>query len=335
MAGVFISYRREDSIAYAGRLYDRLQAHFGDEQVFMDIDTLQPGEDFVEAIQKTVASCDALVVVIGKHWLTAQDEKGQRRLDNPDDFVHIEIAAALERGIRVIPALVGGAQMPQSSNLPDALKKLTRRNAIPLPDIGFQQSVTSLIQALEATMQQAQWQDTGQAVPKKESTQRTTKQQKSSEAASSTTSEMSLDQLKKAAAARDLKAMTELGWLYQEGQGVRRNSQQARQWWEKAAAAGSMKAMTNLGVLYESGKDVSQDYQQARQWWEKAAAAEDVYAMRYLGKLYAKGHGVARDNQQARQWYEKAAAAGSISAKIELVLLRMRMLTCRDIPPMN
>src|SRR5947209_7151608 len=123
MAGVFISYRHEDSIAYAGRLYDRLQAHFGDEQVFMDIDTLQPGEDFVEAIQNTVASCDALIAVIGKSWLTAQDEKGQRRLDSPDDFVHIEIAAALERGIRVIPALVGGAQMPQSSDLPDALKK--------------------------------------------------------------------------------------------------------------------------------------------------------------------------------------------------------------------
>src|SRR3954454_18329783 len=109
MAGIFISYRREDSIAYAGRLYDRLQAHFGDEQVFMDIDTLRPGEDFVEAIQRTVASCDALVAVIGRSWLMAQDQKGQRRLDDPEDFVRLEIAAALERGIRVIPALVGNA----------------------------------------------------------------------------------------------------------------------------------------------------------------------------------------------------------------------------------
>jgi TIR domain len=76
MAGVFISYRREDSGPYAGRLYDRLQAHFGKEQVFMDIDTLKPGEDFVEVLENTVASCDVLVAVIGRKWLTVKIRSG-------------------------------------------------------------------------------------------------------------------------------------------------------------------------------------------------------------------------------------------------------------------
>src|SRR5437773_2664408 len=100
MLSIFISYRHEDSIAYAGRLYDRLIAHFGAEQVFMDIDTIEPGADFVEVIERTVGSCDVLLVIIGKRWLSATDEGGQPRLDSPEDFVRLEIATALERKIR-------------------------------------------------------------------------------------------------------------------------------------------------------------------------------------------------------------------------------------------
>src|SRR5262245_24172821 len=144
MAGIFISYRREDSIAYAGRLYDRLQAHFGKQLVFMDIDTLKPGEDFVEVLQAAVSGCDVLIAIIGKGWLTEKDETGHVRLANPEDFVYLEISTALERGIRVIPALVGSAQMPPSTKLPDALKKLARRQAISLSDIDFHQNVASL-----------------------------------------------------------------------------------------------------------------------------------------------------------------------------------------------
>lgn len=156
MPGVFISYRREDTIAYAGRLYDRLQADFGKERVFIDIDTLRPGDDFIEALQRTVASCDVLVAVIGKQWLTAKDDKGQLRLDDPEDFVRLELEAALGRAIRVIPALVGGAQMPASSALPDSLKKLSRYQAVTLPDTGFQMSVNSLVQVVDAEIKAAQ-----------------------------------------------------------------------------------------------------------------------------------------------------------------------------------
>jgi hypothetical protein len=90
MTRVFISYRRDDSAAYAGRLYDRLTAHFGEGQVFMDIDQIEPGEDFVEAIQRTVSACETAVILIGKGWLNAADSEGKRRLDDPDDFVRLD-----------------------------------------------------------------------------------------------------------------------------------------------------------------------------------------------------------------------------------------------------
>jgi hypothetical protein len=107
MPGIFICYRREDSIAYAGRIYDRLSSQFGAAKVFMDLDTLKPGADFVEVLEQAVASCDVLIAVIGKHWISSADEQGNLRLEKPDDFVRLEIGAALERNIRVVPLLVG------------------------------------------------------------------------------------------------------------------------------------------------------------------------------------------------------------------------------------
>src|SRR6476620_2151295 len=127
---IFISYRRDDASYPAGRLYDRLSAHFLQNQVFIDVDNLEPGADFVEAIEASVSSCDALIAVIGKRWLISSNEDGKRRLDSPDDFVRLEIATALKRNIRVIPVLVDSATMPQSSDLPDDLKLLVRRNAV-------------------------------------------------------------------------------------------------------------------------------------------------------------------------------------------------------------
>jgi hypothetical protein len=126
---IFISYRPDDASSAARRLYDRLSAHCAQNQIFMDADT-DPGSDFVEAIEKNAGTCDVLIAVIGKRWLSAADEAGKRRLDNPEDFVRTEIGTALERGIRVIPVLVDGALMPRSDELPDELKPLARRRAI-------------------------------------------------------------------------------------------------------------------------------------------------------------------------------------------------------------
>src|SRR5262249_4101286 len=120
-AKLFINYRREDTAPHAGRLYDRLAAHFGVDQVFMDIDQIDPGEDFVEVINRKIGSCEIAIVAIGPNWLGATDAAGNRRLDDSEDFVRMEIVAALERKIRVIPVLVGGARMPRKQDLPEAL----------------------------------------------------------------------------------------------------------------------------------------------------------------------------------------------------------------------
>lgn len=150
MPGVFISYRREDTAGYSGRIYDHFRDRFGEKNVFIDVDTIQPGEDFVQVIEEKVGACDALVAVIGKQWVSALDEVGKRRLDDPHDFVRLEITAALARNVRVIPVLVGGAHMPRLEELPEALAGLLRRNAIELSDSGFQQLLPRLIQAVEA-----------------------------------------------------------------------------------------------------------------------------------------------------------------------------------------
>jgi formylglycine-generating enzyme required for sulfatase activity len=151
MPRIFISYRREDSFAHANRVYDRLAAHFGRAEVFIDIDTLRPGVDFVDVLEKAVASCGVLLAVIGKSWLTVTDEDGQSRLTNPGDFVRIEVGAALRGNVYVIPVLVGGARMPKIPELPEDLAPLARRHAQELPDTNFYgAAVGRLIETIEA-----------------------------------------------------------------------------------------------------------------------------------------------------------------------------------------
>lgn len=148
-ARLFINYRREDTAPHTGRLYDRLADHFGREQVFMDIDHIEPGEDFVEAINRKVGGCDVALVLIGPEWLTLTDPAGQRRLDDPEDFVRMEIVAALQRNIRVVPILVGGARMPRKQDLPHELAPLSRRNALEVSETRFHADVDRLIGAIE------------------------------------------------------------------------------------------------------------------------------------------------------------------------------------------
>ena len=145
---IFISYRREDSAGHTGRLYDALQAHFGQENVFMDLSAIDAGQNFVDAIETAIGSCDVLIAVIGKEWLTCLGAAG-RRLEDPGDFVRAEIAAALERGIPVIPVLVEGTPMPSASALPDPLKPLAKRNALELSDARWSYDIGRLIQAAE------------------------------------------------------------------------------------------------------------------------------------------------------------------------------------------
>lgn len=149
MPDIFISYRREDTGGYAGRIYDQLSAHFGTDHVFMDVAAIGPGSDFVDTIENKVGTCDALVAIVGKNWLTIRDEQNRVRLGSPEDFVSIEVAAALKRNVEVIPVLVGGAKMPLPHELPESLQLLSRRQALEISDVHFTRQVSDLIEALK------------------------------------------------------------------------------------------------------------------------------------------------------------------------------------------
>src|SRR5581483_7009799 len=148
MPAVFISYRREDSSGYAGRLFDIFCTHFGRKNTFMDLDAIHGGDNFAAVIEEKICVTDALVAVIGSHWLTVADDKGNRRLNNPADFVRLEIGKALRRGIRVIPILVGGATIPHPADLPEDLQPLCQRQAVEIRDAHFHQDVEQLIDVL-------------------------------------------------------------------------------------------------------------------------------------------------------------------------------------------
>lgn len=151
-AMIFLSYRRDDSGGHVGRLYDALSARFGSQRLFVDIDHINAGQDFVQVVDEAVARCAVLLVVIGKRW-AGSGRIGKRRIDNPGDFVRLEVAGGLRRqGLRVIPVLVGGATMPGPTELPDDIKDLARRNAFELSDTRWKEDVARLIAQLDQTM---------------------------------------------------------------------------------------------------------------------------------------------------------------------------------------
>ena len=146
---IFISYRREDSAGHAGRIEDRVVARFGAESVFMDVDSIQAGDDYMEILRDRVAACDVLIAVIGPDWVQVTDRAGKRRLDDPADFVRFEVEAALERKVLVIPVLVGGAAPVTADALPAGLQPLTRRHAHEISDTRFRHDVDRLIEVLD------------------------------------------------------------------------------------------------------------------------------------------------------------------------------------------
>lgn len=146
---IFISYRRTDTEGYAGRIYDRLSASFSENQIFMDVSNIKPGDDFVDLIEDAVSSCDVLVALIGRQWLNISDENGRRRLENPNDFVRLEISAALKRKIKVIPVLLHGASMPHATDLPGDLVPISRRNALEIRHASFNIDVGRLQKTIQ------------------------------------------------------------------------------------------------------------------------------------------------------------------------------------------
>lgn len=149
MSKIFLSYRRNDVPGSAGRLYDRLLEYFADDEVFLDVDSIEPGADFIEALAHAVPNSAVVLVLMGKDWLDALDEQGRRKIDNPSDFVRAEVTAALAAGVRVIPVLIGDARMPPEHLLPDTMQGLARLNAAHLNHRRFYADVEDLITVID------------------------------------------------------------------------------------------------------------------------------------------------------------------------------------------
>jgi hypothetical protein len=147
---IYIAYRRTDTAAYAGRLFDHLSRHFGRGFVFMDIQGgIARGQDFTQAIDAALNTCDVALVLIGKHWATSTGPNGDLRLDDPNDWVRVETAAVLRRNVLVIPVLVDGARLPDPASLPEELRSLCRRHVCELTDPRWSYDVGELVKDIE------------------------------------------------------------------------------------------------------------------------------------------------------------------------------------------
>lgn len=151
-SGLFISYRRSDAGPYARLLQVQFSRHLPDTPVLMDLDFIEAGTDFEEAIKKGVNSCRVLIALIGPKWLELRDEDGRRRLDDPEDYVRFEIRTALERCVRVIPVLVDGAKMPPRHQLPDDLGKLARLNALDMSYDRYEYDESRLVTVIQRVL---------------------------------------------------------------------------------------------------------------------------------------------------------------------------------------
>jgi|HubBroStandDraft_6_1064221.scaffolds.fasta_scaffold112195_4 hypothetical protein len=145
---IFISYRRDDTEGEAGRLFDDLVGKFGEDAVFMDVAGINPGMDFRKAIDDNVAHCGVLLAMIGPAWSAIKNADGARRLDDPNDFVRLEVASALARDVAVIPVLVHDAKMPRPEDLPENLKELAFRNSVEVTHARWNSDVQLLTEAL-------------------------------------------------------------------------------------------------------------------------------------------------------------------------------------------
>jgi hypothetical protein len=150
--GVFVNYRREDTGPYARLVQIKLGERFPNVPVFIDLDSIEAGADFADAIKSGVDSCVVLIALIGAKWLTITDEDGRRRLDDPDDYVRYEIRTALERGVRVIPVLADGAKAPRQQQLPDDLQRLARLNALEMSYDRLDYDVTRLMDVIQKVL---------------------------------------------------------------------------------------------------------------------------------------------------------------------------------------
>ena len=327
MRRAFLSYRRDDAPTVTSFLYEQLEdpAAFGPNSVFMDIDGIPPGVDFRDVIEEAVTQCEFFLAVIGKHWASAKDELGQPRLMNPNDFVRMEIEAALRRNIPVTPVLVDGAAMPRPEQLPESLHPLLYKNA---KTIGRGKAFPADVASLVAGMHKAAEWYRRKGVPfvappapgptiDAAAANELARQQiaRREGAAAGATFEAFPPAL------RDPRAMNLLGMLYDRGDGVPQDYSEAMRWFRRAAELGDPTAMCNIGSLYMNGQGILQDYAEALVWFRKAADLGFALAMCNIGSLHRHGRGLPQSHDEALVWFLKAAALGEANSMNNIGML--------------
>ena len=347
---IFISYRREDASYPAGRLYDNLHSRFPKNEIFMDVDSIKPGIDFIETIEERVGPCDVLVAVIGKRWLSAADEEGRRRLDNPEDFVRVEVGTALKRGVRVIPVLVEGASMPRAAELPEELKALARRNALSVSHDRFRADSERLIDSVEEVLEAAPVE--GPPRPPEGEQQRrgpvagqgkTEPPQGTGAGPGAPASDRTPLKGLTANLKRPWRLLVVIGislvvCLLGVGLFKATRPQPVSIGGSSSATPAPLAAALNSPSPTPLVSQVSpspspsgadwfaqaqryldtKDFANALPLLQRAAAGGNTSAMNNLGDLYYYGRGVARDYGKTREWYQKAADAGNPIAMANL-----------------
>jgi TIR domain len=319
--GVFICYRRDDSSGFARGIYDRLARRLGRGNVFFDVDNIAPGLDFVDILSERVGKCHALIAVIGRDWVSAAYEDSRRRLDDPHDFVRIEIEAALERDIRVIPVLVDEATMPKPDDLPDSLKKLARRQGIKISHERFDADVRKLTRALSLLEDELRRSEAAEAerLAREENAERKTAE--------------------KAEEAERARRLTEADARREEEEGRARETAQAertaQEEREKREAEEKAKAAERAGRLAEAdaqrqdeerrASEVAEiqrgadEERQKREAGINADAAEAV-AQPSLGDPQDRALAVAARRPQGAKWPVLAAISGAVILGVTLLI---------------
>lgn len=281
MAKIFISYRREDAGFAVDQVHAALKPYAETpSDIFIDVDNIPPGVDFVEHLESKVSQCEIMLVAIGLRWLDSINESGAQRLNDPDDFVRIEIESALARGIPVVPVLVGGASMPQASELPESLQPLVRRQAVKIERGHVQQAVDDMMKRMglkkagAATLANSSevrrigryaafavlligvvgvllWQSGGISA------------RVASDASTSGDVPEHIAKLRNGCIRVSLRDCAVLGYAYEKGNGMPVDYAEAVQLYQKACHGGDALGCNNLGYYHEIGRVVEKDRAEA------------------------------------------------------------------------
>ncbi|MEL7452392.1 MAG: toll/interleukin-1 receptor domain-containing protein [Pseudomonadota bacterium] len=305
MAKIFISYRREDAGFAVDQVHAALKSYAETPtDIFIDVDNIPPGADFVEHLASKVSQCEIMLVAIGLRWLDATNESGKQRLSDPDDFVRIEIESALARGIPVVPVLIGGAPMPNMSDLPESLHPLLRRQAVKIERGNVQQSVDEMMRRMGLEKAGA----ASLAKPEKgnrrlglyalagavligiagtllwQSDGLTTLF--ASSGISSNSEPEAARALREDCNTGVLEACTGLGFRYENGEGVPVDFDEAVQLYRKACDGGHSMGCNNLGYYHQIGRVVDMNPTESVRLYRIACVGGEILGCKNLEKTY-------------------------------------------------